>query len=206
MLTDDDTTKFLRSPPRVIAHWVAMGQMGFAVGIGLCVILSPHLVLHADEGGISNFGVHAKTVVPYTVALMLPAVLTFRASRLVGSRSREGHLRAILTVYSGLILLTLLTTYTYKIDTPLKIVHVGVGVLLTVFEMGASLWMCRQMHALYGVVVVEFVGFVLAALTIVGALHLLFATQLIVGVAFAIILVQACRVVNSSTRSSPTNV
>jgi hypothetical protein len=201
MLADDDTTKIPTSPARAIARRVALGQIGFAAGIALCVILSPHLVLHTNEGGISNFGVHAKTVVPYTVALLLPAVLTFRASRLVGSRSRESHLRAILTVYSGLILLTLLTTYTYKVDSPLKIVHVGVGVVLTLFEMGTALWMCRQIHALYGVLVVEFVGFVLAALTIVGALHLLFATQLIVGVAFALIVVRTCRVLTTLTES-----
>ena len=203
MLADDARTTSLASSDRAVARWVALGQIGFAIGIGLCVLLSPHLVLHANEGGISNFGVHAKTVVPYTVALLLPAVLTFRASRLLGAHSR---LREILTVYSGLILLTLLTTYPYKIDTPLKIVHVGAGAVLTVFEMGAALWLCRAMRALYGVSLLQFVGFILAALTIVGVLHLLFVTQLIVGVAFAIIVVRACRVVSSGKRPTPRNV
>jgi len=205
MLADDDTTKILTSPRRAVTRWVALGQIGFAAGIGLCVISSPHLVLHANEGGISNFGVHAKTVAPYTAALLLPAALTFRASRLIAAHSPQRRLREILTVYSGLILLTLLTTYLYKVDTPLKIVHVGVGVVLTVFEMGTSLWMCREIRALYGVVILEFVGFVLAALTIVGVLHLLFVTQLVVGAAFAVILVRACRVLISPTRPSPTS-
>jgi len=202
MLADNDMTESLASPGPVIVRLVALGQIGFAVGIAVCVALSPHLVLHSNEGGISNFGVHAKTVAPYTVALALPGLLTYRASRLVGSHSPAHGLRNVLAVYSGLILLTLLTTYTYKIDSPLKVVHVGVGVLLTVFEMGAALWMCRETHALYGVAVVQCVGFVLAALTIVGVLHLLFVTQLMVGVAFAVIMVRTCLILTTPTKSN----
>ncbi len=198
MLADNDTTASSASPGRV-ARWVATGQIGFAAGVGICVAVSPHLVLHANEGGISNFGVHAATVVPYSAALLVPAILTFRASRQVGSYSEERRLREILTVYSALLLLTLVTTYSYKIDTPLKIVHVGVGVVLTLFEMGSALWMSREIHALYGVVIVQFAGFILAALTIVGVLHLLFVTQLIVGLAFALVLVRTCQVLTTPT-------
>jgi hypothetical protein len=186
----------------VVVRSVAWGQIGFAAGIALCVALKPHLVLRANEGGISNFGVHLETVAPYTGALALPALLTYFASRLVASHSSLHRLRALLTGYSVLILLTLLTTYTYKIDSPLKIIHIAVGAMLTIFEMGSSLWMCRAIRSLYGVLLVEFVGFVLASLTIVGVLHLLFVTQLMVGVAFAIILVRTCSDLTSLTPSN----
>jgi hypothetical protein len=200
MRATNDRPEFSSATSRRVVRLVAVGQMGFAAGIALCVALRPHLVLHADEGGISNFGVHLETVVPYTVALGLPALLTFRASRHIAPSSPR--LRTLLGGYSVLILFTLLTTYTYKIDEPLKIIHVGVGALLTIFEMGSSWWMCRQTRALYGVLTLEFVGFVLAALTIVGVLHLLFVTQLMVGAPFALILIRTCGALASSTASS----
>ncbi len=202
MLANDDQTRSFASSGRAVVILVALGQIAFAAGIALCVVLSPHLDLHVNEGGISNFGVHAKTVAPYTVALASPALLSYLASRLVYRHSAEGHLRVVLRAYSGLILLTLLTTYTYKIDTPLKIIHVAVGVVLTIFEMGASLWMSHEIHALYGVVALQLVGFVLAALTIVGVLHVLFVTQMVMGVAFALVIVRTCRVLTAPSAPS----
>ncbi|MFY9783125.1 MAG: hypothetical protein WAK12_06295 [Acidimicrobiales bacterium] len=184
-----------------VASLVAFGQVGFAVFIGLCVVLHPGYVIKANEGGISNFGVHLKTVVPYSLALVLPAGLTYRASRLIDASSDPlGYLRTVLRFYSVLILLTLLTTYTYKIDTAFRDLHVGVGVVITIFELGASLWMYRELRALVAVLSLELVGFVLATLTIFGALHLLFATQMLSGVAFAILLVQTCRVLTTPSR------
>jgi hypothetical protein len=201
MRAGHDETDFSAPRGRTV-RLVTWGQIGFAAGIALCVALRPHLVLHADEGGISNFGVHLETVVPYTVALALPALLTYRASRLVASRTSLRRLRTVLTGYSALLFLTLFTTYAYKIDTPLKDIHVGAGAVLTIFEMGTSLWMCAQVRALYGVLTFEFAGFLLATLTIVGVLHLLFVTQLMVGAAFAVILVRTCVVLTSSTTAS----
>jgi hypothetical protein len=184
---------------RLVVRFVAAGQIGFALFIALCVALSPHYVLKANEGGISNFGVHLRTIVPYSIALLVPAALTYAASRLVVPvDARPRYLQIILVAYSALILLTLLTTYTYKIDEPLKVVHVGVGAIITIFEMGATLWMYRELHALLAVLVVQVIGFVLATLTIFGALHVLFATQIAVGVPFAWFLVRTCGVLNSS--------
>jgi hypothetical protein len=184
---------------RLVVRFVAAGQIGFALFIALCVALSPHYVLKANEGGISNFGVHLRTIVPYSIALLVPAALTYAASRLVVPvDARPRYLQIILVAYSALILLTLLTTYTYKIDEPLKVVHVGVGAIITIFEMGATLWMYRELHVLLAVLVVQVIGFVLATLTIFGALHVLFATQIAVGVPFAWFLVRTCRVLNSS--------
>jgi hypothetical protein len=185
---------------RLIVRFVAAGQIGFALFIALCVALSPHYVLKANEGGISNFGVHLRTIVPYSIALLVPAAFTYAASRLVVPvDARPRYLQIILVAYSALILLTLLTTYTYKIDEPLKVVHVGVGAIITIFEMGATLWMYRELHALLAVLVVQVIGFVLATLTIFGALHVLFVTQILVGVPFAWFLVRTCRVLNSSS-------
>lgn len=175
----------------VPARDVAWGQICFAVFIGVCVALHPGFVLKGNEGGISDYGVHARTLVPYTLALGLPGVLTyFAARRLAVVSSDTRRLRAVLFAYAALIALTLLSTYPYTLNRTLADVHIAVGAVVTVFESGASLWMYRTVHRYGTVLVAQLVGLVLGGLTIVGVLHVLFASEVISGVAFAYLLVR----------------
>jgi hypothetical protein len=174
------------------ARDVAWGQIGFAVFIGVCVALHPGEVLKANEGGISDYGVHAKTVVPYTLALGLPSVLTYLAARRLRVASPTARrLRALLFTYSALLALTLLSTYPYTLDRTLADLHIAVGVVITVFETCASLWMYLTVRRYIPVLVTQLLGLVLAALAIVGVLHVLFLSEVVSGVAFAYLLVRA---------------
>ena len=192
-----------RVPPRVnVARDVLIGQLGFACFIALCVALHPGLVLKANEGGMSNYGVHVKTVLPYSIALGLPALTTFRAQHLLQpTNHRERTFRGLLRLYCALITLTLLTTYGYTLDTTLKDAHIVVGVAITLFETVASIWLYRALRQRPFVLVAQLAGAVLAVLTFVGVLHLLFLTQLMTGGAFAVLLVRASRTFARATPS-----
>jgi hypothetical protein len=180
---------------------VALGQISFLLFIAVCVALHPGFVLKANEGGMSNYGVHAKTVLPYTLALGLAGGLSLRATRTLHQSSiRLRHVRRLLNTYGALILLTLVTTYGYTLNTALKDLHIGVGILITVFEFVASLWIYRQLRSLRLVLVVAISGFALAVLTFFGALHVLFLTQLLFGGSFALLLV---RFTQETTKSLP---
>ena len=169
---------------------VALGQISFAAFIAICVALHPGFVFNSNEGGLSNYGVHAKTVVPYTLALALAAGFTLRAAR-INHRSRSSHrFERVLNTYGALTLLTLVTTYGYTLNKPLKDLHVGVGVVITVFEFAASVWMYREIKSLHFVFAAGLVGFALAIVTFFGALHVLFLTQLLIGGAFALLLIR----------------
>lgn len=171
---------------------VARSQVAFAFFIAVCVALHPGVVLKSNEGGLSNYGVHLKTVIPYTLALALASLLSYRATRSLHTARRETrHFKLLLLVYSGLTLLTLATTFGYTLDTPQRDLHVAVGVVITVFEFAASLWMYYVVRHLVLVVVVELIGFVLAALTFFGVVHVLFLTQVLIGGAFALLMVRA---------------
>ena len=50
---------------RAAAH-IALGQISFGFFITVCVALPPGFVLKSNEGGVSNYGVHLKTALPYT--------------------------------------------------------------------------------------------------------------------------------------------
>jgi hypothetical protein len=181
------------SASATIAKDVALGQLCFALFITICVALHPGFVLKSNEGGLSNYGVHAKTVVPYTLALALAAGFSLRAARIARQSNRSQRLERLLTTYATLVLLTLVTTYSYTVNTPLRDLHVGIGVVITVFEFAASLWMYREIKSLGVIVAVEILGFALAIATFVGALHVLFLTQLLIGGSFAFLLVRTSR-------------
>jgi hypothetical protein len=80
-MTDDGSPPGDRLAVTDPATWsVALGQVGFAFFLAICVAIHPGLVLKVNEGGMSNYGVHAKTAIPYTLALAMAAGLTARTA------------------------------------------------------------------------------------------------------------------------------
>jgi hypothetical protein len=183
------------------ATFVGVGQWGFAFGVALCVVIHPGFVLKANEGGVSDYGVHVKTAVPYYLALALAASgAYFAATHARDSTSLPTRLRALLLCYAVLIALTLVSTFGYRLDTPQRDVHVGVGIVLTVFEVVASLWMYRERRGDLGLVLVQLAGVVVAGLTIVGLIHLLFVSEIVTGASFAVLLFRTTRQLSTATR------
>jgi hypothetical protein len=176
------------------ATFVAVGQWGFAGGVALCVVLHPGFVLKANEGGVSNYGVHVKTAIPYYVALAVAAIGAYlAATHARDSTKLPPRLRALLLSYAVLIALTLASTVGYTLNKPQRDVHVGVGIALTVFEVVASLWMYGERRGDLGLVLLQLAGVVLAALTIVGVIRLLFVSEIVTGASFAILLFRTAR-------------
>jgi hypothetical protein len=203
-MTDDSTPPGERPSIVSPATWyVALSQVGFAFFLAICVAIHPGLVLKVNEGGMSNYGVHVKTAIPYTLALGMAAALTYQAARLLRTTTTpKRHFKVLLRTYSWLTLLTLLTTYGYTLNAPLKYVHVTVGVAIIVFESVASLWMYRTLRSLGAILIVQLLGLMLAALTFFGALHVLFLSQILTGGAFAILLVRTCRLLTAPLEGS----
>ncbi|MHB8380463.1 MAG: hypothetical protein ACYDB2_11255 [Acidimicrobiales bacterium] len=173
---------------------VVRSQLALAIFIAVCVALHPGEVLKANEGGLSNYGVHIKTALPYTLARALASALSYRATRsLPASRRETRHFKLLLLTYSALTLLTLVTTYGYTLDSSRRDLHVVVGVAINLFECAASLWMFAVVRHLVPVVAMGLSGFVLATLTFFGVLHLLFLAQVLIGGAFALLLVSTSR-------------
>lgn len=175
---------------------VLAGQIGLFLSVCVCVALHPGFVLKVNEGGLSNYGIHLKTVLPFTAGFVAVAASSFLAGGAVARATPvERGLRVVLLVYGALMTLTLLTTYVYSLNTTCKDVHVAVGVIQAVFEVAATWWMSRITPRLTPVFVIQVGGFAVAALTFFGAWHLLFSSQVISGAAFAVALVRTTRAV-----------
>jgi hypothetical protein len=171
---------------------IVLGQVSMFVFLAISVALHPGFVFKVNEGGISNYGVHLKTAISYSLAFLLCSYFSYRAARLYRPPDvTTRRLRLLLYAYSGLLLLTLLSTYGYKLDVGLKDAHIGVGVVLITFELLASVWIYTQLGGLWDTafIVVQLGGFVLAALTFFGALHVLFLGQALADVGFALLLI-----------------
>jgi hypothetical protein len=160
----------------------------------LCTILMPHFLFERNEGGASNYGVHALTVIPYTLAFGFGGLLLIKAARTVPiTAPARKRLRSVLTLLGVLLLIVLATTYPYKLNASLDKLHIFSAQLLFVAELAAGAWFASLLQR--GAInlllfAVQTIGSILALLTVLGLLHVLFVAQIIAGVAFAALMIR----------------
>jgi hypothetical protein len=179
-----------------LLRWVLFGEIAFLFFMGVGVALHPGYVLARREGGISEYGVHIKTAVLYTLGWVVLAGGNMRAARACGGRGvRSEKVRKLLLFYSGASLLVLISTYFYSLDAVLKYIHYGFGAILVVFMSTAAYWLSRQLTDVpwaRAVLWVQVLGSIAALLSIVGTLHVLFFAESISNVGCAILLAKTC--------------
>jgi hypothetical protein len=177
-------------------RWVVIGEVAFLFFMGLSVALHPGYVLARREGGISEYGVHAKTALLYTIAWTALAGSNMRAARVCGGRGVcSNTVRKLLLFYSAAIFLVLVSTYFYSLDAVLRDIHYGFGAVLVTFMSVAAYWSYRQLpdvHWARAMLWVQVLGSLAALLSIVGALHVLFGAESISNVGCAILLAKTC--------------
>jgi hypothetical protein len=173
------------------------GEVGFLVFTSVCIALHPGFVLKRNEGGLSDYGVHLKTAVPYTCSLALLSLCNLRAAFLYSDGDRRARrLRLLLFAYCGVVALVLLSTYVYTLNGILKELHYGLGSLLIVVVTVGSIWMYRlwpPSATLRMFLVVQITGDALNLATSVGALHVLCLAELLSNIGFALILIRTGR-------------
>ncbi len=164
--------------------------------MGAGVALHPGYVLARYEGGISEYGVHVKTAVFYTLAWAVLAGGNMRAARACCGRGvRSEKVRKLLLFYSAASFLVLISSYFYSLDSVLKYIHYGFGAVIVVFMSTAAYWLCRQLTDVSwarAVLWVQVTGSLAALLSIVGVFHVLFCAETISNVGCAILLAKTC--------------
>jgi hypothetical protein len=177
-------------------RWVIFGEVAFLFFMSVSVALHPGFVLARREGGISQYGVHAKTAVLYTLAWAALAGSNMRAARVCGgSGACSEKMRKLLLFYSGAIFLVLISTYFYSLDAVLKYIHYGFGAILVTFMSVAAYWLSRQLVDVSwarAVLWVQVLGSLAALCSIVGLLHVLFCAESISNVGCAVLLAKTC--------------
>jgi hypothetical protein len=180
-----------------------MSQAAFFGLLFVCICLHPGYLFARNEGGISNFGVHALTVAPFTGAFVAAAWLLAAASR-AAPRAVPGSRRfaTALAVFAGILLCVVATTYPYQHGDVLRDLHFATGALAIFFEAAVAAWLLVAFDrgpAELAAGAAELVGFVLAMCTVAGVVQALFVSQLVTSAAFGVLLVQACTTIERRT-------
>jgi len=157
------------------------GQALMVVALAVCVGLHPGLVLKRNESGLSNYGVHLRTVIPYSIALLAAggSCLCVAASDFPLPRRN----RVILLVYGLCTCAVLLSTYPYLVNHVWHAIHVGCGILLMVWEFFTAWWLTVRSRWRQRWIwqLGQSAGSVLALVTLTGQLHVLFVAQVMTG-------------------------
>jgi hypothetical protein len=173
-------------------RWVILGEAAFLFFMGLSVLLHPGFVLAKREGGISEYGVHIKTALLYTAAWAVLAVANVRAARELDERHEtSAKMRKVLFGYTAAILLVLLSTYVYSLDTVMRYIHYALGATLIVFMSWASYWLYRlraKSPLARTLLWAQVLGSLAALMSILGVIHVLFAAETLSNVGCAVIL------------------
>ncbi|HUD69376.1 MAG TPA: hypothetical protein VMQ40_03970 [Acidimicrobiales bacterium] len=180
-------------PPEV--RLVAASQVAYVAGLVVCLAIRPRYLVSANEGGISNFGVHAVTVVPYSVGFLVSAGLLVAAARATAPQgAREARFAAILQVLAWILVVVLVSTYDYQAAAWLRDLHLAIAIAATVIQGLIALWIvarvCRVAVDLVALAALC-AALALAGCALAGWLHVLLAAQLAGTVAFGVLLVRA---------------
>lgn len=171
---------------------VVLSQVSFLIFIGICAAILPHFLFERNEGGMSNFGVHAATVVFYTMAFTLPASSLLYASHALPQTNTYRALRNILLTTAYSLVAVLVTTYPYQRSDLYGNLHIAANIWLFCFEMLAggyiALIFYRKLVSIL-LLALQLLAFVLLVLTFIGTIHLLFVAQLLTFISFSSLLV-----------------
>ncbi len=179
-------------------RFAVVSQLTLGGFLALCVLVTPRFAFAANEGGVSNYGVHGATVIPYTLAFVGSASFLFLAGRAL--RYTDGLGRAALgfEVVALMLGVVLVSTYPYKIDRTLADVHLGAAIGLFCAELPLVAGLAFALSSKSRQVIVWLgwlgalgwlTGAAVAALTVLGFIHLLFLGQAVMSAGFAAVLV-----------------
>jgi hypothetical protein len=175
---------------------VIRSQLVLFGSLAMCVALMPGFLFSRDMGGVSNYGVQAATVVPYSAGTLLAVCFLWRAASVL--RPVRGT-RTVVTVTRAAcicLLVNLLTTYPYKSGETWATLHTCTAVALALVEFlgGCLVLRCLPQpvwRATAGTMLV--VGFTCLVLNHVGRLHALFVAEVMTAAGFGLALVGAAR-------------
>ncbi|MEO6761490.1 MAG: hypothetical protein ABI220_03900 [Candidatus Saccharimonadales bacterium] len=185
------------APNKKAYKYLLISQLSFWGLLVLCAALIPRYFTSNDEGGVSNYGVTLETVVPYTLAFLSASWLVMRAARILPVTTPTlKWLRIVLYIFSGLLLLVLVSTFPYKINSTLSQLHASTATVFIGFEAVTAIWLglfaARDKWNML-LLIAFMVGLGLAIATLNNWLHLLFVSQFVTSVLFGGILLNSTK-------------
>ena len=181
-------------PVTKVTKLVALSQIMFLMLLGICIFIVPHFLFERNEGGMSNYGVYASTVVFYTLAFSLSAGLLLRAVHFLPQSENNHLIKLVFTTTAYSLLLELITTYPYQLNAILSDLHVAANFWTAIFELVAGGWIAfvwRRNLINILLFILLLVSFSLSVLVFLGAIHILFITQIAAAISVGLLLIRS---------------
>lgn len=158
----------------------------------LCTLLMPQFLFTHDEGGVSNFGNHALTVIPYCIGFLGGASFLAVAARDIQHRAIKKPVRLLartLLVICGLEFLVFISTFPRKFSWTFSEIHNYLGVGQFSVEFLLSVWLVSQIRRRPAFVYlgIEIIGALIALLSVLNVIFYLFVGQVLASIGFGLI-------------------
>lgn len=165
-----------------------LSQLSLFILLIVCTFIIPGVA--SSNGGVSNFGNHSSTIVLYILAFSLCSGFLLISARILVRDKANQIVGYLLIVLALLELLVLISTFPRHLSWTYSVIHDDIGIALFGYQFIISIWFVIKLNNLKTTLVflVEFIGSIIALLTIMKFFHLLFIGQMIGAVGFGILL------------------
>lgn len=181
-------TKSMQLPYRMVLY----SQLILLLGLIVCILLAPSVLLSTPQGGLSNYGTMPATIAIFSMAFALSSGLLVLARKRI---RQTGLKRGIFWLIVGYVILVI-STYPYKLSVFFENAHIVIGFLLAIYQQVFALWLAKFKsfdNISKIALAVSVAGIFVGLLTALQVLQMLFTAQLIGGIGFSIMLVHAMR-------------
>jgi hypothetical protein len=182
----------MRTLANATRSYLRLSQISLLTLLLVCSLLIPSV--SEGHGGVSNFGDHVSTVVPYILSFSLSILFLCLAAKQVRDMGTGFRSMAdLLLVIAFLELLVLISTFPRRISPGYYEVHDWLGVALYAYEFALSLWFVTRERSvkILGSFTIEVFGSALGLLSSLKVIHLLYYGQIIGALGFGVLLVAA---------------
>lgn len=156
----------------------------------ICSLIMPSVAI--SNGGVSNFGNHLSTIVFYILSFSLGALfLGLAAAELLKISRALRKMAGLLLIMALLYVLVLISTFPRHISWTYSEIHDYLGVVLFAYEFMLAVWFVlkRRNIKIIMMFTIEFIGSLIALLTVLNFFNLLFVGQAVASLGFALLLV-----------------
>lgn len=174
-----------------VVRYLKYSQFSFFGSLVVCFMLEPTVI--ASNLGISYYGNHKLTIIPYLLGLLLTSYFIIKAARALPRMSRTFNALAEALIAIALLIVGVLLT-PYSVTTLFDRAHVLASGILFVVELVLATWLIMMTYGdrvSLALLIIQIFGAIIATVSLVTSIELMLTGQVITQLAFGLLLIRA---------------
>jgi hypothetical protein len=180
----------MRASASTTESYLRLSQISLFSLLLVCSLIIP--AVSERNGGVSSFGDHLSTVVPYSLSFLLCIIFLCLAAKTVLEMGASFRVMAyLLLIIAFFDFLILISTFPRRVSPIFYQIHDWLGIALYTYEFLLSIWFISRQWKLKTAVAfsVECFGSIVGLLSSLKIIHFLYYGQVIGALGFGILLV-----------------